>query len=322
MKKSRIFWPIYVVMLASASAWADVSTVPVDNAVLKPVAPMEQPADMPALSARSVLVFNETDGQPLLEKNPDVETPIASISKLMTAMVVLDAHQDMNEKIKITDEDVDNLRHSSSRLAVGTELTRGQLMHLALICSENRAASALSRHYVGGRAAFIQAMNRKAQTLGMTHTSFEDPTGLSSHNQSTAEDLARMVQAAADYPVIHEITTTGQYQISHTALIKVRTRHSRKHSHVAVVWQKVIREIDFHNTNQLVRENKWDIGLSKTGYITEAGHCLVMQVKVARQKVIIVLLDASGKYGRISDARRIHQWLEAHVTAPAKVASN
>uniref|UniRef100_E6QR87 D-alanyl-D-alanine endopeptidase (DD-endopeptidase) (Penicillin-binding protein 5) (PBP-5) n=1 Tax=mine drainage metagenome TaxID=410659 RepID=E6QR87_9ZZZZ len=266
--------------------------------------------DQPRLSALSVLVLDEATGSTLLDKNPDLETPIASISKLMTAMVVLDAKQPMNEKLAVTDADVDKLRHSSSRLAVGTVLTRAQMFHLALIASENRAAFALARNYPGGEEKCIQAMNRKAKALGMTHTVFEDPTGLTSHNQSTAEDLAKMVQAAAGYQVIHEITTTAHYQITRTARVKVRQRHAH---HRSVVWRSVTQEVAFNNTNPLVREGHWDIGLSKTGFINEAGHCLVMQAKIASKRVVIVILDSMGKYGRINDAKRIRQWVEAHV---------
>ena len=280
----------------------------------------------PKLSALSVLVLDEKTGSPLIIKNADMETPIASISKLMTAMVILDAKQDMQEKIAVTNEDVDMLRHSSSRLAVGTVLTRGQLLHLALIASENRAAHALARHYPGGLGACIQAMNQKAKTLGMQNTTFEDPTGLTSHNQSTAEDLAKMVKAAYAYPTIHEITTTAHYQITHTTLSRIRERirshklrhHKRQSTHI--VWRSITREVAFNNTNQLVREGRWDIGLSKTGFINEAGHCLVMQANIARHKVIIVLLDAAGKYDRIRDAQRIRQWMESHLTND-KVAS-
>ncbi|BBP02376.1 serine hydrolase [Sulfuriferula nivalis] len=257
----------------------------------------------PQLSALSVLVLDQKDGLPIYQKNIDMETPIASISKLMTAMVVLDAHLDMNETLEITQADVDKLRHTSSRIAVGTRLSRGELMHLALIASENRAASALSQNYPGGHAKFIEAMNRKAKSLGMSHTSFEDATGLSSNNQSTAADLAKMVEAAVKYPLIHEITTTGQYEITRTAMVMVGRKHHKKaHS--------VEQRVAFHNTNQLVRDQEWDIGLSKTGFINEAGHCLVMQAKIAQKPVIIVLLDASGRYGRINDAKHIKAWLE------------
>lgn len=259
--------------------------------------------ELAQLSALSVLVLNQQDGQPLYQKNIDMETPIASISKLMTAMVVLDAHLDMSETLEITQADVDKLRHTSSRLAVGTQLSRSELMHLALIASENRAASALSRNYPGGYVKFIAAMNRKALQLGMQHTVFEDATGLSSNNQSTAADLAKMVQAAVRYPVIHEITTTGNYEITRTAAVMVGRKHHKK-------IRNIERRVAFHNTNQLVRDQDWDIGLSKTGFINEAGHCLVMQAKIAQKPVIIVLLDAYGRYGRINDAKRIKTWLE------------
>ena len=271
-----------------------------------------EPVDFPQLSALSVLVLNQQDGLPLYQKNTDMETPIASISKLMMAMVVLDANQDMDEVLKITPADVDILRHSSSHLAVGTELTRGELLHLALITSENRAASALSRNYPGGEAKFIAAMNLKAHRLGMMHTTFEDPTGLSSHNQSTATDLAKMVQAAITYPLIHQITTTANYEIMRTTMERVRHKHKQS-------WHSVTRRVAFHNTNQLLRDDSWNIGLSKTGFINEAGHCLVMEAKIAQKRVIIVLLDA-GKYGRISDAKRIREWLEQHPDKNNKVA--
>lgn len=278
--------------------------------------------DQPKLKALSVLVLDEKTGAPLIVKNAGMETPIASISKLMTAMVILDAKQDMREKITVTNEDVDMLRHSTSRLAVGTTLTREQMLHLALIASENRAAHALARAYPGGLAACIKAMNLKAQSIGMRNTVFEDPTGLTSHNQSTAEDLAKMVKTASGYSTIHEITTTAHYQIIHTALLRIRQRLSRhhKHQHEHVVWRPVTREVAFNNTNALVRGGHWDIGLSKTGFINEAGHCLVMQANIARHKVIIVLLDAAGKYDRIRDAQSIRQWMEAHQSSD-KVAS-
>ncbi|MDR3391517.1 MAG: D-alanyl-D-alanine endopeptidase [Sulfuriferula sp.] len=264
---------------------------------------MPDSAELPHLSALSVLVLNQDDDLPLYQKNTDMETPIASISKLMTAMVVLDSHPDMDEVLEITQADVDTLRHSSSRLAVGTRLSRGELLHLALIASENRAASALARNYPGGMEKFIAAMNRKTRSLGMLHTRFEDPTGLSSNNQSTATDLAKMVQAAIRYPTIHEITTTGSYEITSTGMVKVRHKHKQS-------WRSVTRKVAFRNTNELVRDDNWDIGLSKTGFINEAGHCLVMQATIAQKPVIIVLLDAYGKYGRISDAKRIKEWLE------------
>ena len=272
-------------------------------------------ADLLQLSALSVLVLDQKDGLPLYQKNVDMETPIASITKLMTAMVVLDARLDMNEILEIMQLDVDKLRHTSSRLPVGTRLSRGQLMHLALIASENRAASALSQNYPGGHAKFIAAMNQKAKNLGMRHTTFEDATGLSSANRSTAADLAKMVQAAMNYPIIHEITTTGNYGITRSAVVMAG---SKNHKQV----RNVVQRVDFHNTNQLVREQQWEIGLSKTGFINEAGHCLVMQAKIAQKPVIIVLLDSYGRYGRINDAKRIKAWLEQQSTDQVALRSD
>lgn len=268
------------------------------------------PLNEPQLNSLSVLVLNQDSGQALYQKNIDVQTPIASITKLMTAMVVLDAHQPMDEAITISPLDVDYLRHSSSRLAVGTTLSRGELLHLALIASENRAAYALARNYPGGLRLFINAMNNKARALNMQHTTFEDPTGLSSNNRSTAEDLAKMVEAATHYPQIRDITTTGSYEITRPAVVRVGHRHKKE-------WRHIVRRVEFHNTNRLVRNENWSIGLSKTGFINEAGHCLVMQAKIARKEVIIVLLDG-GKYARVADAERIKTWLEHQ--APTTVA--
>lgn len=257
----------------------------------------------PQLNALSALVLNQSNGELLYRKNIDVETPIASITKLMTAMVMLDAHQPMDDPITISAADVDTLRHSGSRLAVGTTLSRSEMLHLALIASENRAAYALARTYPGGITHFIAAMNNKARKLLMTHTRFEDPTGLTSNNRSTAEDLAKLVDAASKYPQIRDITTTGSYEISRPALVRVG--HKRKKE-----WRHIVRRVEFHNTNRLVRDTNWNIELSKTGFINEAGHCLVMQAKIANKQVIIVLLDTFGKYSRIADAERIKTWLE------------
>lgn len=263
-------------------------------------------AGEPQLNALSVLVINQDNGETLYQKNSGIGSSIASITKLMTAMVILDAHLPMEETFTISALDVDKLRYSSSRLPVGTALSRGELLHLALIASENRAAHALARTYPGGRERFINAMNNKARELDMRHTSFEDPTGLSSNNRSTAEDLAKLVEAASHYPQIRDITTTGSYEISHPARIRVSSKHKKQ-------WRHVVQRVEFRNTNRLVRDNNWDIRLSKTGFINEAGHCLVMQTKIAQQRVIIVLLDA-GKYARLADAQLIKTWLEHRVT--------
>lgn len=241
-----------------------------------------------ALLSSSALVIDQSTGQAIFEKHPDEVTPIASISKLMTAMVVLDAKLDLNEVISIGEEDVDGLKGTRSRLPVGTTMTREAAMLLALMSSENRAAHSLGRHYPGGMQAFVAAMNRKALALGMRNSRFEEPTGLSSHNVSTAHDLARMVAAAAHYPEIRTYSTTAAAKVDLNGQIR-----------------------DFHNTNALVRSDNWEIGLSKTGYISEAGRCLVMQARVADKPVVIVLLDSVGKMTRVGDANRIKRWMES-----------
>lgn len=241
-----------------------------------------------ALYSASALVIDQTNGQALIEKQPDTVVPIASISKLMTAMVVLDAKLDLNEVITISDEDVDGLKGTRSRIPVGTTMTRETAMLLALMSSENRAANALGRHYPGGLSAFVRAMNRKAHSLGMIHSNFEEPTGLSSNNVSTAHDLARMVTAAARYPEIRQFSTTAEARVEMNGRVR-----------------------DFGNTNALVRSDNWEIGISKTGYISEAGRCLVMQARVADKPVVIVLLDSNGKMTRVGDANRIKRWMES-----------
>jgi serine-type D-Ala-D-Ala endopeptidase (penicillin-binding protein 7) len=241
-----------------------------------------------ALYSASALVIDQSNGQVMLEKQPDLVVPIASISKLMTAMVVLDTKPNMQEVIAIGDDDVDGLKGTRSRLPVGTTMTREAAMLLALMSSENRAAHALGRHYPGGLGAFVQAMNKKAQALGMYNTRFEEPTGLSSNNVSTAHDLARMVAAAARYPEIRGFSTTAEAKVELNG-----------HIH------------EFHNTNALVRSDNWEIGVSKTGYISEAGRCLVMQARVADKPVVIVLLDSQGKMTRVGDANRIKRWMES-----------
>ncbi|MBK6357573.1 MAG: D-alanyl-D-alanine endopeptidase [Betaproteobacteria bacterium] len=241
-----------------------------------------------ALYSASALVIDQSNGQVMLEKHPDMVVPIASISKLMTAMVVLDAKLDLQELIAIGDEDVDGLKGTRSRLPVGTTMTREAAMLLALMSSENRAAHALGRHYPGGMHAFVQAMNKKAHALGMYHSRFDEPTGLSSNNVSTAHDLARMVAAAARYPEIRSYSTTAEAKVELNGRIR-----------------------DFHNTNALVRSDTWEIGVSKTGYISEAGRCLVMQARVADKPVVIVLLDSQGKMTRVGDANRIKRWMES-----------
>jgi len=246
------------------------------------------------LASAKALVINQLTGETIFAKNTDLPTPIASVTKLMTAMVVLDANLPMDEVLTITNEDVDYLKHTHSRLSVGTELTRGELMQLALMASENRAASALGRNYPGGINAFIRAMNAKAQMLGMNMSQFVDSTGLDSNNISTAEDLAKMVSAAYQYTHIRQVSTTPSQEI---------TLYGRR------------SPLSFVNTNALVRGGNWVIGLSKTGFINEAGRCLVMQAEISGQPMIIVLLNSEGKLSRIGDANRIRKWIEYNDTA-------
>jgi serine-type D-Ala-D-Ala endopeptidase (penicillin-binding protein 7) len=244
---------------------------------------------VPRLSARSVLVVDREQDRVLFEKNSTEQLPIASITKLMTAMVVLDAHQLPNQLLTVTEADVDRLKHSRSRLPVGTRLTREELLHLALLASENRAASALSRNYAGGRRAFVEAMNRKARFLGMLSTHFDDPTGLTPTNTSTARDLARLVRAAYTYPTIRAITSSPEYVVE---------QHGR------------LDGVRFRNTNRLVRSGAWEIGLSKTGYIEEAGRCLVMEAEVGGRPTLIILLHGEGRGSHFADAVRLRQWIE------------
>ncbi len=241
------------------------------------------------LASAKALVINQLTGETVYAKNTGLPTPIASVTKLMTAMVMLDAHLPMDDLLYIADEDVDYLKGTSSRLAVGTTLTRGELLQLALMASENRAAAALGRNYPGGITAFVSAMNNKAQLLGMKSTHFVDSSGLDSNNVSTAEDLVKMVNAAYHYPEIRQVSTTASQAV---------TLYGRQNP------------INFVNTNALVRGGDWVIGLSKTGFINEAGRCLVMQAEISGQPMIIVLLDSVGKMSRIGDANRIRKWVE------------
>lgn len=244
--------------------------------------------DLPLdIQSRAALITNAKTGEMLYGKNYNQSMPIASITKLMTAMVVLDAGLDMNDPVTITNDDVDKLRNTHSRLSIGTVLTRADMMLIALMASENRAAAALARSYPGGTQAAIAAMNRKAAKLGMTHTHFLDGTGLSGDNTSTPGDLAKMVQAAYRYADIRAFSTTPQYQVN-----------SRGHL------------LQYKNTNLLVKKPNWDIGVSKTGFINEAGKCLVMLARIRDEPVIIVLMDSWGKYTRIGDANRVKEWLE------------
>lgn len=244
---------------------------------------------LPRLSSNIALIFDEETQHPLYSKHADLVAPIASITKLMTAMVMLDANLPMDEEVSVEEDDRDRLKRTPSRLRVGMAFTRNDLLKLALMASENRAASALARSYPGGTEAAVAAMNAKAGSLGMRNTRFLDPTGLNSDNVSTAQDLVKMVAAARQYPLIHQYTTSSSHSVD-----GVRGRAMR-----------------FSNTNPLVRSSAWEIGVSKTGYISEAGRCLVMEATIKQRPVIIVLLDSWGKRTRIGDAMRIKRWMEA-----------
>jgi serine-type D-Ala-D-Ala endopeptidase (penicillin-binding protein 7) len=259
------------------------------------------------LKSSAALVFDQATGAALYAKNIDVPTSIASITKLMTAMVTLDADLSLADEIQVNSEDLDRLKGTGSRIALGTRLTREEMLHLALIASENRAAAALSRAYPGGRPAFIKAMNRKAREIGMHDSRFVDSTGLDSGNRATAADLVKLVEAAYRYPLIREISATGSFDVTVPGTRVVKVKENGK---VRKVYRSVQKHLAFTNTNSLTRNHEWDIGVSKTGYINEAGHCLVMQTRIADQPVIIVLLDSVGKWGRIGDAQRIRKWLE------------
>ncbi|MEK8050746.1 D-alanyl-D-alanine endopeptidase [Ideonella sp. DXS22W] len=248
------------------------------------------------LKSSVALVVDQDTNEVLFSKNPSAVLPIASITKLMTALVVVEARQSLDEVLTVTQDDIDTEKGSRSRLAVGTQLTRREMLHLALMSSENRAANALGRHYPGGLAAAVAAMNKRADSLGMRDTRYVEPTGLSSQNQSSAQDLAKLVKEAHHVPLLREFSTSQEAQV---AVGK--------------------RMMQFHTTNGLVRSPNWDIGLQKTGYISEAGRCLVMQAQLAGRKLIMVLLDSTGKYSRIGDAERIRRWLD-HATAEAGAA--
>ena len=247
------------------------------------------------LRSGAVLVLDQETGEPLLSKNMDQVLPIASITKLMTAMVVLDSDLPLLESISIEKVDVDRMKGSRSKLAVGTTLMRAEMLKLALMASENRAAAALARNYPGGTPAFVAAMNKKGAELGMSNSRFVDATGLHPGNVSTAGDLAKLAAAAHRYPLIREYTTTDYFRIE---------SEEKRRRHV----------LAFVNSNRLLKSRQWEIGLSKTGYISEAGRCLVMQAMIGDKPRIIVLLDSWGKLSRIGDANRIKRWIEADAT--------
>lgn len=255
-----------------------------------------------AIKSGAALVIDQDSGELLFGKNEDQVLPIASITKLMTAIVILESGVPLSDPVTIERADIDRYKGSRSSLSVGMEFTRSDLLKLALMASENRAASALARTFPGGKEVFVDAMNRKAQLLGMSETRFVDATGLHPTNVATAEDLAILVAAAHEHPVIREYTTAESFS--------AEVQNSRRY-----------RVLRFVNSNRLVRSASWEIGLSKTGYISEAGRCLVMQARIADRPLIIVLLDSWGKLTRIGDANRIKRWLESDLARRDSVRS-
>jgi len=245
------------------------------------------------LGSQSVLVVEDATGKVLLEKNSNVQVPIASLTKLMTAMVVLDSKPDMTAPISIDQSDVDMLKHSTSRVPVGAEIARGDVLQLALMSSDNRAAASLARTYPGGPAAFKAAVNAKIRALGLTQTVIEEPTGLSPHNRSTATDLVKMAKAASAYPEIARITTDTK------DIIKIKGR-----------------QVEYHNTNRLVGAKGWDVGLSKTGYTEEAGRCLIMRFKSGGKNNTLVLLNAKANSARLMDAFNIRRFISGPIEKP------
>jgi D-alanyl-D-alanine endopeptidase (penicillin-binding protein 7) len=273
---------LFILVFSGLASVAAASPAPLDPAKLR-------------LASASALVFDAATGQPIYAKAANDVTPIASLTKLMTAMVTLDGGQSLDEMIEVDIRDFDFLKGSGSRLRLGTQLSRREMLRLALMSSENRAASAVARRYPGGPDAFVAAMNAKAALLGMASTRFDDPTGLSPRNVSTANDLAIMVRAAADYPLIRDYSTTPSHYVEIDASGRI---------------------VPFNNSNRLVASDSWEILLQKTGYIREAGRCLVMMANIASKPVVIVLLDSIGKYTRLGDAERVKHWIETGDALP------
>jgi D-alanyl-D-alanine endopeptidase (penicillin-binding protein 7) len=273
-------------LLTAAPAHAEISGITALPVHLK-YAGRASPA-APALRSSAALVLDTTHSSVLYSRRPDVALPIASITKLMTALVVVEAAQPLDEQIEITVEDRSRRSRLVSRLAPGTTLSRGDLLHLALMSSENHAANALGRNYPGGLVACVDAMNAKARELGMTNARFVEPTGLSDQNVASPEDLSKLVMAAAKVPLIHEYSTDSRYEVR--------------------VGRRTMRYV---NTDSLVSRPDWKIDVQKTGYISRAGRCLVMQTLIDDRTVVIVLLNSFGKHTRVADARRILKWMQA-----------
>ena len=251
------------------------------------LAGLKNTQDPLALQSNAAFIVDQTSSEVLFEKNSGVSLPIASITKLMTSLVVIESNPNMNEIIEITNDDLDKEKGTSSRLKIGAKLTRADMLHIALMSSENRAASALGRSYVGGLPAFVAAMNAKAAELGMTETHYVDSSGLSSHNVASARDLVKLIDAAYKHPLIREYSTDSKYIVNPSG-----------------------HPLQYSTTNRLVANPTWDIGLQKTGYIAEAGRCLVMRAMIEGRAIVMVFLDSKGKYSRLADAGRIRKWLE------------
>ena len=251
------------------------------------------------LNSSAVLVIDQSTHEILLGKNDTAVLPIASLTKLMTGLLISESRLPMDEIITIDSADVDRLKNSGSRLAVGSRLSRAEAMHLALMSSENRAAHALGRTYPGGVQAFVRRMNERAVELGMTDTRFVDPTGLSSDNRSSARDLAALATVAYERPMLRDLSTSPSYQVASGRGV-----------------------LQYRNSNRLVHDESWNIGLQKTGYIREAGRCLVMQVSVAGRQLIMVLLDAAGPAARIGDAERLRRWAESALFSQGLMAQD
>lgn len=252
------------------------------------------------LAAGSALLMDLKTNEILYSSNPNFVAPIASVTKLMTAMVVLDAQQSLTEKLPIVISDTKEMQGVFSRVRLGSELSRHDLLLITLMSSENRAAASLAHHYKGGHQAFIQAMNAKAKALGMQHSYFVEPTGLSEKNVANAEDLVRMVKAAQGYPLIRQFSTMGEKTVAFT---------------------KPNYTLGFRNTNALVRKDNWKINVSKTGFTNSAGHCLVMSTEMNKRPVAFVVLDAFGKYTHMADANRLKKWLETGAITPVPAAA-
>ncbi|WP_017938961.1 D-alanyl-D-alanine endopeptidase [Zestomonas thermotolerans] len=252
------------------------------------------------LASGSALLVDLDNDQILYSSNPDLQVPIASVTKLMTAMVVLDAKQPLDEQLSVVIRDVPEMRGVYSRVRLGSEISRREMLLLTLMSSENRAAASLAHHYPGGVPVFVAAMNAKARALGMSHTHYQEPTGLSEANVSTASDLVKLLKATRDYPLIGQFSTTSEKTVS---------------------FRKPAYSLGFRNTNNLVRKPDWSIQISKTGFTNKAGHCLVMRTQMAGRSVAFVVLDAFGKYTHMADAVRLKRWLETGRVTPVAPAA-